>query len=148
VDSEAQALIGRWELVSWRGEDEDGGAVWHGGARPEGSLIYLADGWMSVQIGHDPGERPTLGSRELDAGTERDRTRAYDTYNAYCGRWAVIEPGVVVHHVELAIHPDQPGMEKRREFELDGDELLLRTQAVRLGDGREASSELRWRRAG
>ncbi len=55
------------------------------------------------------------------------------------------EPGVVVHHVELAIHPDHPGMDKRREFELDGDELTLRTQDVETPEG-PATSELVWRR--
>jgi hypothetical protein len=146
VTSDAAQLIGRWELIAWTGQDEDGAAVRHGGSRPQGSLIYLADGWMAVQIQYD--DRSTLGSRELGAGTEADRARAYGTYNAYCGRWTIAGDGLVVHHVELSIHPDQPGMEKRREYELDGDELVLRTQTVEVADGREASSELRWRRVG
>ena len=50
-----------------------------------------------------------------------------------------------MHHVELAIHPDQQGMDKRREYVLDGDELVLRTQDVDTTNG-PASSELRWRR--
>jgi hypothetical protein len=51
----------------------------------------------------------------------------------------------VVHHVELAIHPDHPGIDKRREFHLDGDELTLHTQDVDTPVG-PATSELVWRR--
>ena len=72
---------------------------------------------------------------------------AYSAYNAYCGTYSLPEPGVVVHHVELAIHPDQPGMDKRREYVLEGDELVLRTQDVDTAGG-PATSELRWRRRG
>ena len=50
-----------------------------------------------------------------------------------------------MHHVRLSLHPDQPGMDKRREFVLDGDALTLRTQPV-VADGSPATSELHWRR--
>ena len=83
---------------------------------------------MAVQIQHDG--RAPFGSTDWSAGDDGERAAAYSTYNAYCGTFSVPEPGVVVHHVELAIHPDHPGMDKRREFELDGDELTLRTQDV------------------
>jgi hypothetical protein len=96
---------------------------------------------MAVQIQHDG--RALFGSTDWSAGTDEERAAAYSTYNAYCGTFTVPEPGVVVHHVELAIHPDHPGMDKRREFELDGDELTLRTQAVDTPDG-PATSELVW----
>ena len=100
---------------------------------------------MAVQIQHDGRQR--FGSREWSAGTSSERADAYSTYNAYCGTFSLPEPGVVVHHVELAIHPDHPGMDKRREYILGGDDLVLRTQAVEAA-GRPASSELRWRRRG
>lgn len=98
---------------------------------------------MAVQISYDG--RPSLGSRDLDAGDEAGQAAAYRTYNAYAGRFSVPEPGVVVHHVEQAIHPDQPGMDKRRSYALDGDVLTLRTQPV-VTAGSTASSVLRWRR--
>ena len=96
-----------------------------------------------MQIQHD-GREP-FGSREWTAGDEAERAGAYSTYNAYCGTFSLPEPGVVVHHVELAIHPDQPGMDKRRTYVLEGDELVLLTQDVETGSG-PATSELRWRR--
>ena len=131
--------MGEWELVSWTGENDAGETVRHGGSEPRGELVYLPSGRMAVQIQSDG--RDPFGSTDWDAGSPTERAIAYSTYNAYCGTFSVPEPGVVVHHVELSIHPDQGGMEKRREFRLAGDELLLRTQPV---DG--ATSELRWRR--
>ncbi len=137
------ALLGEWTLVSWTGVDEAGNAVEHGGGSPRGELVYLASGRMAVQIEHD--DRDRFGSRDWSAGSAAERATAYSTYNAYCGTFTVPEPGIVVHRVELAIHPDQAGMEKHREFELDGDDLVLRTQPVDTPAG-PASSELRWRR--
>ena len=99
---------------------------------------------MAVQIQYD--DRPSLGSRDLEAGDRDGHAHAYRTYNAYAGTYSLPREGVVVHHVELALHPDQPGMDKERRFTLAGDELTLETQRVRTEDGGEASSLLRWRR--
>jgi hypothetical protein len=143
VSEPVSQLLGEWTLVSWSGADAQGERVSHGGANPTGELIYLESGRMAVQIQH--ANRPVFGSADWSAGTEVERAGAYATYNAYCGTFSVPEPGVVVHHVELAIHPDHPGMDKRREFELDGDELTLRTQDVDTPEG-PATSELVWRR--
>lgn len=138
-----ERLLGEWILVSWTGVDGDGSPVKHGGDSPTGELIYLPSGRLAVQIQHD-GREP-FGSREWTAGDEAERAAAYSTYNAYSGTFSLPWPGVVVHHVEQAIHPDQPGMDKRREYVLEGDELVLRTQDVETPSG-PASSELRWRR--
>jgi len=143
VPDHARGLIGHWTLESWEGETAAGETVLHGGPEPRGDLIYLPTGWMAVQIAYDP--RPVIGSRDLDAGDAAQQAAAYRTYNAYAGRYSVPEPGVVVHHVEQALHPDQPGMDKRRDYDLDGDRLALRTQPV-LTAGVEADSLLRWRR--
>ena len=139
----ATELVGEWTLVSWTGVDADGARVTHGGPSPSGELIYLESGRMAVQIQHDG--RTPFGSTDWSSGSEAERAAAYATYNAYCGTYSLPEPGVVVHHVELAIHPDHPGMDKRREFQLDEDELTLRTQDVDTPTG-PATSELVWRR--
>jgi hypothetical protein len=141
--SDGERLQGEWTLVSWTGVDGDGARVKHGGDAPRGELVYLASGRMAVQIEHS--DREAFGSSDWTAGDAGERAAAYSTYNAYCGTWSVPEPGLVVHHVELAIHPDHPGLEKRREYVLEGDELTLRTQDVATPSGL-ATSELRWRR--
>jgi len=141
--SDRDRLLGEWALVAWTGVDGAGNRVVHGGASPSGELVYLPSGRMAVQIAHD--SRGRFGSRDWSAGDTAERAAAYSTYNAYCGTFSLPEPGVVIHHVELAIHPDQAGMDKRREYVLAGDELTLRTQKVDTADG-PATSELRWRR--
>jgi len=141
--NEQDRLAGEWTLVSWTGVDRSGERVKHGGEEPKGELVYLASGRMAVQIEHSG--RRGFGSTDWTAGGTGERADAYSTYNAYCGTWSLPEPGVVVHHVEMAIHPDHPGLEKRREYELEGDDLILRTQDVETPKG-PATSELRWRR--
>jgi len=141
----ALLLLGRWELTGWSGTNEAGETVRHGGERPSGVLIYLPSGRMAVQIQRDSREK--FGSRDFDAGTEPLQAAAYRAYIAYAGRFSVPEPGTVVHHLEQALHPDQVGMDKRREYELEGDELTLLTQPI-LFAGERASSVLSWRRAG
>jgi hypothetical protein len=139
----AAPLLGCWTLVGWSGVVGSGRRVEHGGAQPSGVLIYLPSARMAVQIQHD--DRARFGSKDLDAGTEALQAAAYRTYIAYAGRFSVPEAGVVVHHVEQALHPDQLGMDKRRAYELDGEELVLHTQDV-ITDGEPATSALRWRR--
>jgi len=141
--SGSDELLGHWYLDSWTGVDGEGRPITHGGDEPQGDLIYLPSGRMAVQIQHDG--RDPFGDRALEAGSPTERAIAYSTYNAYCGTFSVPEPGVVVHHVELAIHPDQPGMDKRRDYVLEGDRLTLKTQDVETENG-TATSELNWRR--
>lgn len=138
-------MIGHWALERWEGETVTGRPVRHGGPAPQGDLVYFPSGRMAVQICHD--RRPSLGSRDLDAGDDAGQAAAYRTYLAYAGHFSVPEPGVVVHHVEQALHPDQAGMDKRRSYLLADDVLTLQTQPVVAG-GTAASSVLRWRRRG
>lgn len=141
LPAEADGLIGHWRLRSWTGRTDEGEEIRHGGEHPQGDLLYLPSGRMAVQICHDG--RARFGSRDLDAGDEGLQASAYRTYIAYAGTYSVPEPGVVVHHVEIALHPDQAGMDKSRSYELDGDDLTLRTQPV-VTAGSAASSILRW----
>lgn len=134
-------MLGHWRLLSWTGRTADGDEVRHGGADPLGDLLYLPSGRMAVQISH--GGRERFGSRDLAAGDEPGQASAYRTYIAYAGTFSVPEPGIVIHHVEHALHPDQAGMDKRRSFALDGDRLTLRTQPVATA-GATASSVLLW----
>lgn len=143
LPEQALGLLGHWRLTAWTGETDAGARIAHGGPEPRGDLIYLPTGRMAVQIADD--RRTPLGSRDLDAGDDPLQAAAYRSYNAYAGRFSVPEPGIVVHHVEQALHPDQPGMDKRRAYSLEGDRLTLWTQPVVTAGG-EATSRLEWHR--
>jgi hypothetical protein len=140
----ALPILGGWTLAAWTGMSGSGRPVDHGGPNLTGDLIYLRSGRMAVQIQHDG--RTPLGSRELDAGTEELQAAAFRTYIAYAGRFSIPEPGIVIHHVEQSLRPDQVGMDKHRPYDLDGDDLVLQTEPVRI-EGELADSTLRWRRA-
>ena len=127
---DAEKLVGHWRLAEWSGRTASGECVRHGGDQPSGDLIYLESGHMAVQIQFD---------------VERSEQPPSDTYLAYCGRWEIREPGTIVHCVELALHPDNVGIEKVRPYALEGDQLVLETQPLDTGEGL-ASSVIRWRR--
>jgi Lipocalin-like domain len=66
----------------------------------------------------------------------------FSTYLAYCGRYEV-EGDVVVHHIEMSLFPNWVGGDQRRQSELSGDKLVLRTPPMELG-GDLIVNELRW----
>ncbi len=136
-------LVGRWRLVSWSARADDGTVTHPLGERAEGRLIYTAGGWVSVQLAD--GDRASLPTMDpLRGSSEAERAAAYSTYSAYCGTYQ-LENDVVVHRVSMSLFPNWVGTELRRQVELWGDDLVLRTPPRR--DGKKlVSNELRWRR--
>ena len=136
-------LIGRWHLLSWSARAGDGAVTHPLGDRAEGSLIYTAGGWVSVQLADaDRASLPTTDP--LRGGSEAERAAAYSTYSAYCGTYR-LEGDVVVHQVLLSLFPNWVGKELRRKVQVSGDDLVLRTPPQEI-DGKVVSIELHWRR--
>lgn len=118
------AFIGTWRLKSYEVRKADGtlGRPW--GEAPEGRLMYSADGYVSVaMMGPD---RPTFKARELKQGTDKEKVAAADSYISYAGRYEV-EDNRVIHHVEVCLFPNWVGKDQVRNFEFDGNRLLLST---------------------
>ena len=136
-------LVGRWRLVSWSSRADDGTVTHPLGERAEGSLIYTAGGWVSVHLAE--ADRASLQTVDpLRGSTDAERAAAYSTYSAYCGTYQV-EGEAVVHHVLMSLFPNWVGTELRRQVELSGDDLVLRTSPQRASKNL-ASHELHWRR--
>ena len=136
-------LVGRWRLVSWSARADDGTVTHPLGERAEGSLIYTAGGWVSVQLAD--ANRVSLPTMDpLRGGSEADRAAAFSTYSAYCGTYQLEGDGVV-HRVLMSLFPNWVGTELRRQVELSGDDLALRIAPRRAGK-KLVSHELRWRR--
>jgi hypothetical protein len=133
-----EAVRGRWELVASEvrvGET----LVRPFGDRPQGVIFYSDDGWMTVQISAQ--DRPAIASTDPFGGTEQERAAAYASYLAYCGTYT-IRDGHIVHNVRLSLFPNWAGGEQLRSAELQGDQLVLRSQ-VQTSHG-AAIAELRW----
>jgi hypothetical protein len=141
----AQQLIGHWRLTQWR-STANGDAEVHFpfGENPSGSLVYGADGWVSVQIVAQ--DRPRFTVDDPHGGPAEEHAAAYLTCLAYCGRWEIREDRVV-HRIEISLYPNWEGQEQVRLFELTDRTLVLRTPPITM-NGVPFTTELEWTRAG
>lgn len=121
--SDLERLIGAWRLVAL----ETGGrsAQASGGQKPDGLIIYAADGWMSAQI---------ISTGERDDGTV--------DHHAYFGPYSVDEAASIVTHHRLFNTHEGPADVPRR-YSFPSEDMLeitpLNHQGVRLTFRRAAS---------
>lgn len=125
------AVDGTWKLISIESVDVAGkviGATEWMGKKPTGLLMYDATaGYMSIQLIRD--RRPAY------ALSLEDRADAYKAYYAYFGTYEVKETegkdgkeGIVVHHLQGSLMPEEVGAEYWRMFKISGDRIMLTAQ--------------------
>lgn len=116
----AQKFIGAWRLVGIEGVGRGTGA----GDRPTGIIVYDRTGHVAVQITYKP-NRPAF-ARGLGAGTAEEKAAAFDSYAAYYGTFTV-DPaaGLVIHHLEGSLDPNNVGKDNVRYYELEGNRMTL-----------------------
>jgi hypothetical protein len=128
-----KAVIGAWKLISVERVQADGKVLgldeWMG-KKPTGLIIYDAMGYMSVQFIRDP--RPTL---PLSLEGKAD---AYDGYYAYFGTYKINETegtegkeGVILHHLQGSLRPEEIGNNYPRMFKISGNRIMLTTPTLR-----------------
>jgi hypothetical protein len=139
----AHPLVGTWRLVSWEHRTSDGQVSSPFDGHASGYIMYTEDGHMSVQI--MASGRPRFAGGDLFESTPDEATAAYQTYLAYCGTYE-IQPGKVIHHIEVSLFPNWIGVAQERFIELSGDTLTIRTPPI-LSHGLERTSRLVWHRA-
>ena len=141
----ASALIGAWRLVSWTDTHQDGQVRQPAGEAPKGYLVYSEDGFMSATIMAAGRERLIGPSRHMNELSPEESAAVLRGFPAaYCGRYELLEDGVVVHHVEVSLNPNTIGQAGRRHYELDGQTLTISAQ---IGAQGEIASRLVWTRA-
>ena len=152
--SERQTLIGVWELVSLQDHRPNGDALDWMGKKPSGTLIYSADGHMSVQIMRDP--HPVVAAsmwssdgRDLLPSASASEIRdAYGGYYAYFGTWEIDEAArTVTHHIRGSMRAVEVGEDYVRPYEFSGEYLRLRS-TVSPVSGEKQFRVITWRRAG
>ena len=143
----ARQLIGTWRLVSRATTTSDGQKIVDPGlgARPVGYLVYDASGHVSAQLmrsGRSSGDMENCGSRP----TKGDNNPAiFCGYDAYFGTYSFEGVNRVVHHIEMALSPDDVGRDVHRSFLVKGDQLII-SFATTTTDGRPAKRTLVWER--
>lgn len=143
--SEASRFPGVWRLVSAEYRATDGTVVdspW--GAEPQGILIYDSYGNMSAQLGRR--DRARFAGQDQLRGTPQEIKSAFESYNAYWGRYEVDEHArTVTHHVEQAMFPNWTGSKQLRYYKLEANRLILTTPSIRRG-GQDVIGVLVWER--
>jgi hypothetical protein len=143
--SEASRFPGAWRLVSAEYRTMDGTVIdspW--GPEPQGMIMYDAYGNMSAQLGRR--DRARLAAGDQLRGTPEEIKAAFESYNAYWGRYEVDEHArTVTHHVQHAMFPNWTGSKQVRYYKLEANKLILTTPPIRRG-GRDVVGVLVWER--
>jgi Lipocalin-like domain len=119
-DAAIQNFIGTWRLVAIEGS----GRGTAPGDRPSGVITYDRTGHVAVQISYKP-KRPAF-AHGPGAGTAEEKAAAFDSYAAYYGTFTV-DPaaGLVIHHLENSLDPNNVGKDNVRYYELEGNRITL-----------------------
>ncbi|HEX4199343.1 MAG TPA: lipocalin-like domain-containing protein [Caulobacteraceae bacterium] len=141
------ALIGVWRAVACTETDvATGEVILPMGRRPQGLLLYSADGYMSAQM--CAADRRHFAGGDLYRGAPEDYVAASVTYIAYSGPYYVDEArGLVEHEMEVSFFPNWKGQRQLRIVGLDGDQLVLTTARPTLFNGALKTASITWRRA-
>lgn len=141
-----EQLVGTWTLASFHSVRQDGSRFDMMGTSPEGMLMYDASGRMSVQIMRTDRLKFAKGNR-LE-GTPEENQSAVPGTIAYHGKYTVNKSErTVTHHIERSLFPNWDGVDQKRFFTLEGDELKLSTPPIPTAGGVTAVGHLVWKRA-
>jgi len=142
----AERLSGVWRVVSIetiRESTSEAISPWLG-PRPTGTLVYLPNGYMTVQLMRDP--PPEFDADTYEGATLEEMKEAFLGYYAYYGTYTIDETrGSVTHHIESSLLPEEREVSMERFFELDGDHLSLET-APFMEEGERRVNRLVWER--
>lgn len=100
----AEAFIGIWRLVSCEAT-AGGQTTFPLGREPRGSLLYTAEGRMSVTL--SKADRLPFASGDLMGGTPDEKVAAFDSCLSYCGAFEVRD-GQVIHRLERELESNLP----------------------------------------
>jgi len=140
-----ERLVGSWRLISYEVRDSDGELVGYPlGEDATGSLIYTADGLMSVQLMRP--DRPRYQSGGIGDGTDAESAAAARGYVAYAGPYRVEGDSLVVHEPDVSLFPNWVDTTMVRDVVLDEPRLELTTPKPLPFGGRELIAVLLWER--
>ncbi|MBN1248879.1 MAG: lipocalin-like domain-containing protein [Anaerolineae bacterium] len=139
-----QRFIGSWRLLSCELRSADGDVTYPMGEAPIGTIMYNADGQMSVAFMR--ANRAPFAANDILGGSQAEKAAAAESYISYAGRFDV-GAGEVRHHIEVSLFPNWVGQTQVRRYRFEGDRLYLSTPPLLL-QGKEQEAYLIWERAG
>jgi hypothetical protein len=136
-------IVGRWSIVAWRQDYDDGRTTHPMGEDLGGFVDYGVDGALAVLIARR-GRAPFTTGGQWSASDE-EKARAYDGLLSYCGRY-VMAGDEIQHHVEFSLFPNWEGSLQKRRAALVDSRLHL-TARIEEGTTEARTASLIWTRA-
>ena len=141
-------VLGLWQIIDAETVNAKTGASapWLGRKRPySGTIIYLPNGMMSVQIG--AARAPSRADAGPNNMSNEEKIGLFDTYYAYHGRFEIDEAQSKVRHfVEHSLFEFESGRTLVRTIRLSGKILTLSTDNLQPGPDGPTFARLRWTR--
>jgi hypothetical protein len=143
TDTASRAVLGRWRIIAWRQDYDDGRVTHPFGETIHGFVQYNADATMLLQL--------TAGARrQFETGgqwnaADAEKAHADSTCLAYAGTFSVTEDEIH-HKVEISLFPNWVGGTQTRRATLNEGQLQL---IARLEDGTSEArtATLAWQRS-
>jgi hypothetical protein len=136
-------VLGAWRLTSYVREEVESGAVarpW--GERPQGSMLLLPGGQMSLVISAEG----RVAAPHGEPGGAEKVEKLFNTMSAYAGRWAV-SGDQVTFHVDVAWRPEWVGTDQVRQLKREGSRLTMRSTPMKSATtGKSSVYVLTWER--
>lgn len=138
-------LAGVWRLVSSEFRTSSGNVIYPLGEDALGQAIFTESGYMSGQLMRQ--NRPAFASGNQASGTQEEVQAALQGYVAYYGPCEVdVDKQTLTTHVEGSMYPNWVGGQQVRFYQLTGNQLILKTTPIALGD-EEFIGVLTWERS-
>ena len=126
-------ILGSWKLINWVYETENGKIADFYGKDPQGLLVFLESGYMSVNVYQN--NRTKFNSKALNSGSIEEKAKSFSTFTAYYGTYIETRPGVLETSVEGALIPDWLGSTQIRYAEIKNNILKLSTPPIPTNNG-------------
>lgn len=140
----AQDLAGRWELVTFEQNYDDGRRIYPMGEGPQGIIQYTEDGFMSCMISRPNRKSFTTGGQWN--ASDAEKAGAYNSMMSYAGRYSVTDH-TVTHFVDLSLFPNWIGGQQQRVFKFDEQGLLSLTARLEENTSEARTALLLWKRS-
>ncbi|NQT71935.1 MAG: lipocalin-like domain-containing protein [Chloroflexi bacterium] len=138
AEVDRESIVGTWKLVSSKMMDTGGQTSYPLGQEPQGMLVYLEDGRMTIQ--NMPADGTSFQSTD-------GNTIALETYGAYSGRYELVSGDKIIHHIENSIHPDWNNLKQERSIEIESDRLTLVSPLLAEGN-KLHMAHMTWKKSG
>lgn len=139
-------IIGTWKLLSYI-EIPVGGEeyMFPLGTKPQGTIIFSPDGFMSVQISvqnaekYDNEDRYSVSDDKLAARSKR--------YIAFSGKYSIDNAlSCVTYHIDISLNPNWEGAKQIRKMDFEADIMYQKSLEPIYSAGQYVHPYMTWQK--